>query len=205
MAKLPKSITDLIEAFERLPGIGPKSAARLAFYLLNVPQDDLDRFSTSLLNLKKATVICSTCFNISEKDPCIYCADNERDKNTICIVERPIDVIAIESAGNYKGIYHVLGGAIDPLNNIGPEEIRIYELIARLRKEPVRELILATNPSMEGEATAMYIKNELAKIKESLSNSVKITRLAHGLPVGSDVEFADAITLSRALEGRREF
>jgi recombination protein RecR len=205
MAKLPKSITDLIESFERLPGIGPKSAARLAFYLLNVPQEDLDRFSNSLLNLKKATIICSQCYNISESDPCLYCTDSKRNKEMICVVERPIDVIAIESAGNYEGIYHVLGGAIDPLNNIGPEEIRVYELIARVKKEKVVEIILATNPSMEGEATAMYIKNELGKVTGSLSNSVKTTRLAHGLPVGADVEFADAITLSRALDGRREF
>lgn len=202
MAKLPKAVNDLITAFQRLPGIGPKSAARLTFYLLNVPQEHIDQFALALTNLKKSTVVCSNCFNISETDPCIYCSDSTRSKNMICVVERAIDIIAMESAGNFKGVYHVLGGAIDPLNNIGPNEIRIYELTARLKKGDVEEVILATNPSMEGEATAMYIKNEVKKLNK---NGLKITRLAHGLPVGADVEFADAITLSRAIEGRREF
>lgn len=202
MAKLPRAVENLIEAFQRLPGIGPKSAARLTFYLLNIPQEQIDKFASSLTDLKKSTVVCSVCFNISEKDPCIYCSDDGRSKNTICVVERPIDIIAMESAGNFKGLYHVLGGAIDPLNNIGPEQIRIYELTNRVKKGDVQEIILATNPSMEGEATAMYIKSEIKKLN---TNGLKITRLAHGLPVGADVEFADAITLSRALEGRREF
>lgn len=201
MAKLPKPISQLIEAFERLPGIGPKTAARLTFYLLHVPQDEIDRFSQNLSNLKKATVTCSICFNISETDPCSYCSDNSRNKNIICVAENPIDIMAIENAGNFKGLYHVLGGAIDPLNNIGPEEIRIYELTARIKKGGVSEVILATNPSMEGEATAMFIKNEINKLNPL---NLKITRLAHGLPVGADVEFADSVTLSRAIEGRRE-
>lgn len=206
MAKLPKPIQRLIEAFERLPGIGPKTAARLTFYILRMPQEEIDRFAQSLTNLKKSTVTCSICFNISETDPCEYCADNSRDKKFICIVENPIDIIALESAGNFNGVYHVLGGSIDPLNNVGPEEIRIYELLSRLKKENIAEIILATNPSMEGEATAMYIKNEVSKLKAQNPkiNYIKITRLAHGLPVGADVEFADSITLSRAIEGRRE-
>lgn len=201
MAKLPRPLQHLIEAFERLPGIGPKTAARLTFYLLRVPQHEVDRFSDALLNLKKLTVTCSICFNISETDPCFFCTHNQRDKGLICVVENPIDIIAIENAAIFNGVYHVLGGAIDPLNNIGPEEIRIYELTTRLKKENISEIILATNPSMEGEATAMFIKNEISKLKLS---GLKITRLAHGLPVGADVEFADSITLSRAIEGRRE-
>lgn len=200
MAKLPKAVSQLIEAFERLPGIGPKTAARLTFYLLHVPEEELERFSKALISLKKDTVTCSSCFNVSETDPCVICSDSQRDGKTVCVVENPIDVLAVENAF-FKGVYHVLGGAIDPLNNIGPDEIKIYELITRLKKGDFIEAILATNPSMEGEATAMYIKNEIKKNKIQ----VKITRLAHGLPVGADVEFADSVTLSRAIEGRREF
>lgn len=200
MAKLPYAIKNLIEAFERLPGIGPKTAARLTFYLLHVPQEELERFSKALISLKKDTVTCSSCFNVSETNPCIICADRQRDGKTVCVVENAIDVLAIESA-SYNGVYHVLGGSIDPLNNIGPDEIKIYELIIRLKKGDLSEVILATNPSMEGEATAMYISHEIKKNKIQ----VKVTRLAHGLPVGADVEFADALTLARAIEGRREF
>lgn len=206
MAKLPQSIQQLIESFERLPGIGPKTATRLTFYLLHVPQEELERFAQSLASLKKETVTCSTCFNIAETDPCTICSDPKRETKILCVVERPLDVLAFENAGNFKGIYHVLHGAIDPLNNIGPDEIRIYELLARLKKNTFSEIILATNPSMEGEATAMYIKNEISKLKTEkpkLAN-LKITRLAHGLPIGADIEFSDAITLSRAIEGRRE-
>lgn len=207
MAKLPRAISETIEAFERLPGIGPKTATRLTFYLLHVPQKEIEHFAQSLINLKKLTVTCSICFNISDNDPCLICSDNQRDSSIVCVVESPIDLIAIESTGNFKGIYHVLQGVIDPLNNIGPDEIRIDELIARLKKGNISEVILGTNPSMEGEATAMYIKNEMSKLKAQMSNlkEIKVTRLAHGLPVGADIEFSDTITLGRAIEGRREF
>lgn len=200
MAKLPKAVKNLIEAFERLPGIGPKTAARLTFYLLHVPQEEVERFAKALVSLKKDTVTCSSCFNVSESDPCLICSDLQREKTIVCVVKNPIDILAIENA-SFKGIYHVLGGEIDPLNNIGPDEIRIYELITRLKKGNFTEVILATNPSMEGEATAMYIANEIKKNGLKL----KITRLAHGLPVGADIEFSDSITLSRAIEGRTKF
>lgn len=200
MAKLPNAVKNLIEAFERLPGIGPKTAARLTFYLLHVPQEELERFAKALASLKKDTVTCSSCFNVSETDPCLICSDIQREKEIVCVVENPIDILAIENA-SFNGVYHVLGGAIDPLNSIGPDEIRIYELINRLKKGNFSEVILATNPSMEGEATAMYIGNEIKKS----GLAVKVTRLAHGLPVGADIEFSDSVTLSRAIEGRREF
>lgn len=201
--RLPKSILKLIESFEKLPGIGPKTAARLAFYLLHVPQAQLDEFAESLAGLKKNTVLCSICFNVAETDPCSICADRNRDKTVICVVEQALDVLALEKAGIYNGTYHVLGGALNPLNNIGPDEIRINELIARIRnsQSAIMELIIATNPNMEGEATAMYIKNQL-KIKNL---KLKITRLGMGLPTGGDLEYADEQTLTRAVEGRREY
>lgn len=202
MARLPKPIKQLIEGFQRLPGIGPKTAARLTFYLLHVPQEEIEAFAASLINLKKQTVTCSDCFNVSENDPCEICASLNRQKEIVCVVENPIDILAFENTENYKGIYHVLGGSLNPLDNIGPEEIKIYELLVRLKKGGIKEVILATNPSMEGEATAMFIKNEIKKLTLSY---IKITRLAHGLPIGADIEFSDSITLSKALEGRREF
>ena len=204
--QIPRAINNLIEAFERLPGIGPKTAQRLTFYLLHVPQAMLDDFASALTNLKKNTVLCSICFNVSESDPCPICADASRDHSIICVVEQPLDVLALDKNGHYKGVYHVLHGAISPLNNIGPDELRIRELIDRIRRsqQGISEIILATNSNMEGEATAMYIARELAQFK--IQNSkFKISRLAHGLPVGGDVEYADEITLQRALEGRREY
>lgn len=199
--RLAKPIKKLIEAFERLPGIGPKTAARLTFYLLHVPQYELDAFAQALANLKKETVLCSICYDVSETDPCPICADRERDKSLICVVEQPLDVLALEKAGNYQGTYHVLHGAISPLENIGPEEIYIKPLIERAENGRVSEVILATNPNMEGEATAMYIKKAIKNQRED----IKVTRLAHGLPVGSDLEYADEVTLSRAIEGRKEY
>lgn len=201
---LPKSIRNLIEAFEKLPGIGPKTAARLTFYLLHVPQEQLDEFSQAAKDLKLKTVLCSLCFNVAETDPCPICSDQNRDKSIICVVEQPLDILALEKAGNYKGIYHVLHGAISPLDNIGPEELYINQLINRLTTNqlPITELILATNPNMEGEATAMYIAN---KVKELQVNELRVTRLGQGLPTGGDLEYADEVTLSRALEGRREY
>ena len=203
---VPQAIKKLIENFEKLPGIGPKTAARLTFYLLHVPQRQLDEFAEAIGGLKKNTVLCSICFNVSETDPCPICADQNRDKSAICVVAQPLDVLAIEKAGNFKGVYHVLHGLINPLENIGPDELRINELIQRIKTSPVpvKELILATNPTMEGEATAMYIANEVRKFK--IQNSkFKITRLGQGLPTGGDLEYADEMTLSKALEGRREY
>lgn len=207
--QIPKAINNLIEAFERLPGIGPKTAQRLTFYLLHVPQAMLDDFASALTNLKKNTVLCSICFNVSESDPCPICADASRDHSIICVVEQPLDVLALDKNGRFRGVYHVLHGAISPLNNIGPDELRIRELIDRIRRsqQGISEIILATNSNMEGEATAMYISREIANLKSQTPNlkNIKITRLAHGLPVGGDVEYADEITLQRALEGRREY
>ena len=194
---LPRSLRSLIESFEKLPGIGPKTAQRLAFYLLHVPQEQLDEFAESAQNLKKNTVLCSSCYNVAEKDPCPVCLDQNRDKSTICVVEQPLDVLALEKTGTFKGLYHVLHGAISPLNNIGPDELYIKQLIDRLKLkiQPVSEIILAMNPNMEGEATAMYLQKQIKNQNEE----IKITRLGQGLPIGADLEYADEITLSRAL------
>lgn len=203
MALLPKALSRLIESFEKLPGVGPKTAQRLVFYLLHVPQVELDEFGDRLKALKNTTVLCSKCKNVAESDPCMICTNPDRDQSIICLVEQPTDVLSIERTGKFKGLYHVLHGSIDPLNNIGPDEIYIADLLKRVTRHPspVTEIILATNPNMEGEATAMYITKQL-KV-ESLK--CKVTRLAHGLPVGADIEYADDVTLSRALEGRTEF
>lgn len=203
MAQVPKSVQSLIEAFERLPGIGPKTAQRLTFYLLNAPKEEAAVLATAALQMKDKTKICSICFNIGEENPCSICADATRDKQMIMVVENPLDVLAIEKA-NYKGLYHVLGGVISPLENIGPDEIHIRELLPRLRTASaetpaVKEIILATNPTMEGEATAMYIQRLISPL------GIKVTRIARGLPVGSDLEYADETTLYRALEGRKEY
>src|SRR5216683_2879398 len=177
--KIPKAIQQVVDSFERLPGIGPKTAERLTFYLLHVPQGELDRFAQSVQNLKKDTVICSICFNIGELDPCSVCEDSTRNHSIICVVEQPLDVIALEKSKKYSGIYHVLNGKIDPLNNIGPDEIRIGELLHRV-KDPsseIQEIILTTNPTMEGEATAMYIAKKLKEI----TGEVKVSRIGRGL------------------------
>jgi len=206
---VPKAIKKLIENFEKLPGIGPKTAARLTFYLLHLPQKQLDEFAEAIEGLKKNTVLCSVCFNVSETDPCSICADQNRDKSIICVVAQPLDVLAIERVGNYKGVYHVLHGLINPLENIGPDELRINELINRIKEliVPIKELILATSPTMEGEATAMYIANKVGELKSQISDlkSLKVTRLGQGLPTGGDLEYADEMTLLKALEGRREY
>lgn len=201
MKILPHSIEKLIESFEKLPGIGPKTASRLSFYLLHVPQRQLDEFSEAVKSLKTSTVYCSKCFSIGEQNPCIVCASIDRDESLVCVVEQPIDILSIEKTGKYKGVYHVLHGAINPLNNIGPDEIKIAELLTRVKSGRIKEVILATNPNIEGEATAMYIRREL----HDQNAKCKMTRLAHGLPVGGDIEYADEVTLSNALEGRTEF
>lgn len=203
MDLLPKSLRKVIESFEKLPGIGPKTAQRLSFYLLHMPQDELIRFSDSVRNLKSSTQLCTSCKNTTEDLTCLVCSNPRRDHRTICVVEQPTDVLSIERTGIYQGVYHVLHGAIDPLNNIGPDEIYIADLIKRMKEKDISEVILATNPNMEGEATAMYIQKE---IQDTFSHTtIHISRLAHGLPVGADLEYADEVTLQRALEGRRQF
>jgi len=207
--RIPKAISSLIESFEKLPGIGPKSAQRLTYYLLRVPQSELNDFSNNLINLKKNTVLCSVCKNVGETDPCNICSDNLRDKETVLVVENPLDLMAFERSGKYRGLYHVLHGAINPLDNIGPDEIYISDLITRLtnKKSAIDEIIIATNPTMEGEATAMYLTREIKKIQEKdtvAGVTIKITRLGMGIPTGADLEYADDVTLTQALEGRRE-
>lgn len=201
--KIPKALERVIEGFERLPGIGPKSAQRLGFYLLHVPQTDLDDFASALTNLKKNTRMCSICFNIGTTEVCDICADPGRDTTTICVVEDALDVIAFEKSDKFKGVYHVLHGVVDPLNSIGPDDIYIPQLLSRIKgqESSIKEIIVATNPTMEGEATAMYI---VKRIKE-LELSIKLTRIGRGLPVGADIEYADEVTLGRALDGRSEY
>lgn len=198
MAQVPKSVQNLIEAFERLPGIGPKTAQRLTYYLLHAPKEETQKLAEAAVEMKNKTKLCSICFNIGEEDPCLICSDSGRDRSLIVVVEDPLDVVSLEKAGN-KGLYHVLHGVISPLENIGPDELHIRELLPRLKDGTVKEIILATNPTMEGEATAMYIQRLISPL------GIKITRIARGLPVGSDLEYADETTLSRALEGRREY
>jgi recombination protein RecR len=199
--KIPKAIQNLIESFEKLPGIGSKTAQRLTFYLLHTPQGELDNFSNSIRDLKKGTIICSTCFAVDEANPCSICSNSERDKSIICVVEEPLDVLALEKNGRYKGLYHVLHGKIDPLNNIGPDEIYIKQLLDRSLGSEVEEIILATNPTMEGEATAMYIAKQI----KANNSKVKITRIGRGLPTGADIEYADELTLQRAMDGRSDY
>lgn len=198
--KQVKPIQRLVDSFEMLPGIGPKTAQRLAYYMLRMPQERLDRFADSLAKLKKDTKICSICFNIDENDPCGICSSPSRNDNVVCVVESPLDVIALERADGFSGVYHVLHGSMNPLNNIGPEDIYLPQLLKRLKDGQVEELILATNPSMEGEATAMYITN---KVRE-MGLKIKVTRIGRGLPTGADLEYADEMTLSQALAGRKE-
>ena len=197
-AVTPEPVVRLIEAFAQLPGIGPKTASRLTFYLLRRPAEQAETLADALRDLKQKIVFCSVCYNITEQNPCTVCRDEARDRSIICVVEEPLDVVAIDRTGEYRGLYHVLHGAISPVEGIGPDELRINELLARLKDEPAQEVLLATNPNLEGEATAMY----LARLLQPLG--VRVTRLARGLPVGGDLEYADAVTLGRALEGRRE-
>lgn len=191
-------VARLIEEFSKLPGIGKKTAQRLAFHVLNMRETDAMNLSEAIIEAKKKTKYCCECGNITDIDPCNICRNTQRDKGLICIVEDPRDVVAMEKIREFKGLYHVLHGAISPMEGIGPEEIRIKELLVRLQKQDVEEVILATNPTIEGEATAMYI-SKLVK-----PSGIKVTRIAHGIPVGGDLEYADEVTLSKALEGRRE-
>ena len=197
--KIAKPLAALIDSFHKLPGIGPKTAQRLTFYLLHVPQAELNSFSEALANLKKDTVLCSKCKNVNEIDPCQICSDKTRDSSTILVVEQPLDILAFEKTSKFKGFYHVLHGSISPLENIGPDELYIDDLIKRVRKG-LKEIIIATNPTMEGEATAMYL---LKKLKGK-SPKLKVTRLGMGVPTGADLEYADETTLIQAIQGRRE-
>ncbi len=195
---IPEPVTRLIEAFARLPGVGPKTASRLTYYLLRSPDDVSLSLADALRELKANTRYCSVCYNITVSDPCPICADAQRDQRMIAVVEEPLDVLAIERTGAYKGVYHVLHGAISPVNGVGPDDLRIRELTRRVEKGGVGEVIIATNPGLEGDATAMYIQREL------VGKGVRMSRLARGLPVGSDIEYADSNTLTRALVGRSE-
>ncbi len=197
--KIAKPIARLIESFEKLPGIGPKTAQRLTFYLLHIPQIELENFGKALTSLKKDTVLCSICRNVAESDPCPICDDPARDKTTVMVVEQPLDILAFEKTGKYNGLYHVLHGSINPLENIGPDEIYVEDLIKRA-KAPIKEIIIATNPTMEGEATAMYLNKKL----KTKNQKLKITRLGMGIPTGADLEYADEVTLTQAIQGRRE-
>lgn len=197
MRRLAKPVARLVEELSRLPGIGPKTASRLTFYLLRAPKEQVKALSQAIGELREKIVTCEICYNITEESPCDICRDEERDRSLLCVVEEPLDVIAIERT-EYKGLYHVLGGVISPMDGIGPENLKIAQLLRRLESEPVKEVILATNPSLEGESTAIYIRRLLS------SSPIKVTRIAHGLPVGGDLEYADQVTLTRALEGRRE-
>ena len=198
MAYYPEPVSRLIEALQQLPGIGPKTAQRLTFFLLKRPADEVRELSSALTAVKDSIIYCSTCFNVTDIDPCRLCADPARDDKTLCVVEEPNDLLAMERTGEYRGRYHVLLGALSPLDGIGPDDLKVRELLLRLKAGAVLEVILATNPNVEGEATALY----LAKLLRPLG--VRLTRIARGLPVGGDLEYADQVTLSKALEGRRE-
>ena len=198
MAYYPEPVARLIEALQKLPGVGPKTAQRLTFFLLKRSPDEVNELADSLAQLKARIVHCTVCFNVTEEDPCRICRDPGRDARSLCIVEEPNDLLALERTGEFRGRYHVLLGALSPLDGIGPEDLRVRELLNRLDNEQVEEVILATNPSVEGEATAIY----LARLLKPLG--MRITRIARGLPVGGDLEYADEVTLSKAMEGRRE-
>lgn len=195
---LPQPVQRLINEFARLPGIGPKSAARLTFYLLRMADEQALDLAAALQDMKERTIFCSNCFHITEADPCGLCTDPVRDDRLLCVVEEPLDVLAIERSQAYNGRYHVLHGAISPVEGVGPEDLKINELVHRIQQSNFQEIILATNPTLEGESTALYIQRRLA------DSGVRLTRLARGLPVGGDLEYTDEITLGRALEGRQE-
>lgn len=226
--RVPRPVQRLIESFERLPGIGPKTAARLTYYLLPFPENRLQEFADALIGIKRDIKTCQICFNIGETNPCAICADRNRDRSAICVVEHPLDLVAIENTGQYHGLYHVLHGIIDPLHHIGPDDIYLPQLLDRIKRysspyegevrrghldkfltnsstkqrknqTTITELILALNPTMEGEATSIYIKNQIHRLK---NNNIQLTRLAQGLSLGSDLEYADTHTLSRAIQGR---
>jgi len=191
-------VSRLIEELSKLPGIGPKSAARLTYYLLRIPEAEARALAEAIIAVKEKTVLCASCQNITDSNPCAVCASRERDHSIICVVKEPLDILALERTGQYRGLYHVLHGVISPMDGIGPDDLKIKELLQRLKTSSVKEVILATNPNLEGEATAMYLQRLLSPF------SIRLTRLARGLPVGGDLEYADEVTLTHALEGRQE-
>ncbi len=194
-----EAINKLIQEFNKLPGIGPKSAQRLTYYLLRAPEEQAKLLADALLSLKQKTRLCSICFNVTESDPCLICRSDQRDHSKICIVEQPQDILALEHTRIYNGLYHVLHGAISPTEGVGADDVRIKELLNRLQGNSVNEVILATNPNLEGEQTAMYLHRLISPL------GIRVTRLARGLPFGTELEYADDVTLTRAIEGRQEF
>lgn len=198
MAAAAPPVARLIEALHKLPGIGPKSAQRLTYYLLRSPETEARALAEAIVELKEKIILCSVCQNVTEADPCLLCDDPQRDRSAICVVEEPLDILALERAGGHHGLYHVLHGVISPMDGVGPEDIKVDELVLRVRSGGVQEVIMATNPNLEGEATAMYVSRLLTPM------GVRVTRLARGLPTGADVEYADNVTLARALENRQE-
>ena len=193
------AVYKLIQEFNKLPGIGPKSAQRITYYLLRAPEEQARLLAEALLSLKQETRLCSMCFNVTDSDPCLICRNNQRDRSKICIVEQPQDILALEHTGTYRGLYHVLHGAISPTEGVGADDVRIKELLSRLQDGSVDEVILATNPNLEGEQTAMYLNRLISPL------GIRVTRLARGLPFGTELEYADDVTLTRAFEGRQEF
>jgi recombination protein RecR len=191
-------VARLIEELHRLPGIGPKSAQRLAYHLLRATREEAQALSDAILEVKERIVLCSVCQNVTDTNPCLICADDTRDRSTVCVVEEPLDILAIERTRGHKGLYHVLHGSISPMEGVGPEQLKVRELLERLRDGAIHEVIMATNPNLEGEATAMYVSRLLQPL------GVRVTRLARGLPMGGDLEYADDLTLARALENRQE-
>jgi recombination protein RecR len=194
----PAPVARLIDEFHKLPGIGPKSAQRLTYHLLRIPHDEAMALAEAISELKQRTVLCSICQNVTETDPCGICSDDARDRTLVCVVEEPLDILAVERTRGFHGLYHVLHGVISPMDGIGPDDLKIAELLARLRSGNITEVIMATNPNLEGEATSMYISRLLTPL------GVRVTRLARGLPMGSDLEYADDVTLSRAIENRQD-
>ncbi|MEI7690380.1 MAG: recombination mediator RecR [bacterium] len=198
MNVIPKSIQDLIDELAKLPGVGPKTAQRLTFYLLRGSEDNLERLGRAVLNLKKEIKYCSVCCNFTDEIICRVCEDQNRDNSIICVVSEPLDVVAFEKTG-FRGVYHVLGGIISPVEGVGPDDLFIKELLARLKNDNISEVILATNPNLEGETTALYLQRLIQPL------GIQITRIARGLPVGGDLEYADEVTLTRSIEGRRDY
>jgi len=194
-----EAVYKLIQELNKLPGIGPKSAQRLTYYLLRAPEEQTRLLAEALLSLKQKTTLCSVCFNVTDSDPCLICRSDQRDRSKICVVEQPQDILALEHTKIYNGLYHVLHGAISPTEGVGTDDIRIKELMGRLRSSSVGEVILATNPTLEGEQTAMYLNKLISPL------GIRVTRLARGLPFGTELEYADDVTLTRAIEGRQEF
>ncbi len=206
MSTLPNNLKKISLFLERLPGIGEKTANRLAFYFLRLPEEDLKDFSESISTLKEKTKFCKNCFNLTEDSLCEICLDRKRDHSIITVVETVLDLLSFETGNIYDGVYHVLQGKIDPLNHVGPDDIKITELLKRIKAtDEVKEIILATSPDMEGEATAIFIKNKLNELTGSRAKGLKVTRLAYGLPIGANLEYADYMTLKKAIEGRNKF